>query len=286
MKDKTVLFLGCGDIAIRAGRRLHATGCRLVGVRRSPGRLPPSFTELLADHAEPGALAALASLAPDYVVTTLTPAGRTEAGYRRGFLQATENLLTALAGHQPARILFVSSTRVYAEQEGGWVDEQSPLSESDPSARAIIDAEQLLLAGSCPASVVRCSGIYGDPHGRLLSRIAGGHLCPPEPVSFSNRIHRDDVAGFLVHLLCRDDAGGELAPVYNATDDAPAPQYEVEHWLAQRLGLAAEDLQYDAQRMVAGHKRCRNERLHASGYALAYPDYRAGYAQVLAARGS
>ena len=285
MKGKTVLFLGCGDIAVRVGRLLHATGCHLVGVRRSPGRLPPLFTELVADHAEPGTLARLADLAPDYVVTTLTPAGRSETGYQRGFLQATENLIAGLAGHQPARILFVSSTRVYAEQEGGWVDEQSTLTRSDASAGAIIAAEQLLLDGSCPASVVRCSGIYGDPRGRLLDRIASGHLCPPEPVSFSNRIHRDDVAGFLAHLLRRDDAGGELAPVYNATDDAPVPQHEVEQWLAQQLGLVSGDLVFDAQRMVTGHKRCRNERLHSGGYALAYPDYRRGYAQVLAARG-
>lgn len=278
------MFLGCGDLGIRCGQLLLAEGARVVGVRRSDGRLPAGFETLVADYTRAGSLDAVRSLAPDYVVTTLKPMGRDEAGYRAGFLEATQNLIAGLGVHEPRRVMFVSSTRVFAEQHGGWVDEDSPLSDSDRPAMQIIEAERALLAAQLAATSVRCSGIYGEPQGRLLSRIATGRLCPPEPVSYSNRIHRDDVAGFLAHLLRSEAAGEEIATAYIASDDQPVAQHEVELWLASQLGLSGTELSFDAQRMVSGHKRCRNRRLHTSGYALRYPDYKSGYQQVLAQR--
>ena len=284
MKGVTVLFLGCGDLGIRAGRSLLDAGARVIGVRRSAGQLPDNFEAVTADYTQPGSLAPLAALAPDYVVTAFKPDGRDEAGYRRGFLGAANNLVEGLGEHRPRRVLFVSSTRVFAEKAGGWVDEDSPLTTDDPPACRIIDAEQTLSAAGVAVTSVRCSGIYGDPHGRLLSRIAGGQLCAPEPVSYSNRIHRDDAASFLAHLIERDEAGDELASSYIASDDCPVPQHEVELWLAGQMGLDPGSLRFDAARMVSGHKRCRNARLHASGFALSFPDYRAGYDSVLAGR--
>ena len=284
MKGVTVLFLGCGDLGIRAGRTLAGGGARIIGVRRSVGQLPEGFEAVAADYTRPGALAMLERLAPDYVVTAFKPGGRDEAGYRRGFLDAARNLVDGLAAHRPRRILFVSSTRVFAEREGGWVDETSPLTLDDLPACRIIEAERALSDAGMALTTVRCAGIYGDPHGRLLSRIATGQLCAPEPVSYSNRIHRDDAAGFLVHLIERDVAGDELADSYIASDDCPAPQHEVELWLAGEMGLDPASLRFDAERMVSGHKRCRNTRLRDSGFELAFPDYRQGYGSVLAQR--
>ncbi len=284
MKGVTVLFLGCGDLGIRAGQSLHASGARIIGVRRSPGQLPETFETVIADYTQSGSLSVLASLAPDYVVTAFKPAGRDEAGYRRGFLDAAVNLVEGLGVHRPRRVLFISSTRVFAEKAGGWVDETSPLTTDDLPACRIIDAEQALTGAGLAVTSVRCSGIYGDPHGRLLSRIATGQLCAPEPISYSNRIHRDDAAGFLAHLIERDVAGDALADSYIASDDCPVPQHEVELWLAGEMGLEKDALRFDAARMVSGHKRCRNARLHDSGYRLQYPDYRAGYSRVLAQR--
>jgi len=278
------LFLGCGDLGIRCGTLLQREGARVVGVRRSAGHLPSHFETLVADYESAGSLAAAGPLAPDYVITTLKPSGRDEDGYRRGFLDATRNLIAGLGAHRPGRVLFVSSTRVFAEQAGGWCDENSPLSESDQCALRIIEAEQALPAAGIATTSVRCSGIYGDPQGRLLTRIATGQLCPAEPVSYSNRIHRDDVAGFLAHLVRKDLAGETLQDSYIASDDQPVPQHDVELWLARQLGVEEEHISFDAKRMVSGHKRCRNDRLHGSGYALMYPDYRSGYGEVIARR--
>jgi nucleoside-diphosphate-sugar epimerase len=180
-----------------------------------------------------------------------------------------------------------SSTRVFAEAQGGWVDEGSALAVDDPWAMAIIAAESELLSSGHRASVVRFAGIYGIPGGRLLSRIRRGELCPPEPVSYTNRIHRDDCAGFLAHLLRRVEEGGALEPVYIGADDRPAPRFEVESWLAAELGVANQMTTLPAsgedptRHNSAGHKRCRNSALHMSGYPLIYPTYQSGYRALL-----
>jgi nucleoside-diphosphate-sugar epimerase len=175
----------------------------------------------------------------------------------------------------------VSSTRVFAERAGGWVDEESPLTSDDACAEEIIAAEHILRDGPAPCTRVRFAGIYGDPHGHLLNRVARGAICPPQPVRYSNRIHRDDCAGLLAHLLLQAEAGAAPEPVYIGVDDAPVPQYEVERWLCAQLGVEPVEVAATPQR---GHRRCTNRALHRSGYRLCYPDYRSGYGAVLAAR--
>ena len=283
MKSNSVLIVGCGDIGTRCGKLLHAAGWQVVGVRRNCEKLPVWMDARAANYCEPGSLDFVAALRPDFVLATFNPSDRSLEGYRRGFVEATQNLLQGLGEHRPRAIISVSSTRVYAESSGAWVDEDSPLaSEEDPCALAIIAAEDALLASPHAASVVRFAGIYGSSGGRLLSRIQRGELCAPQPERYSNRIHRDDCAGFLCHLLQAAAAGRELAPVYTGVDDEPVLQYTVETWLAAQLGVLVETAEAGPVTGPVGGKRCRNQRLRDSGYKLRYPDYRSGYSAVLA----
>lgn len=282
MKGRSVLILGCGDIGIRLGSALIAAGARVHGVRRDTSRLPAEFTGHAADYTQPGSLGFIEALAPDYVVATLNPFDRSLEGYRSGFTGGMAHLLQGLGAHRPRHVIMSSSTRVFAERDGGWVDESSPLTTEDPFATAIIEAEALLLDSGLGGSVVRFGGVYGTPGGRLVARISRGEICPPEPVRYTNRIHREDCAGFIGHLLANAERGETLEPVYIGVDDNPAPRYEVESWLARKLGVAPGEPSFEPIRHSgSGHKRCRNEALRASGYALAYPDYRAGYGALL-----
>ncbi|MEM8564522.1 MAG: SDR family NAD(P)-dependent oxidoreductase, partial [Pseudomonadota bacterium] len=172
--------------------------------------------------------------------------------------------------------------------EGGWVNEDSCLSEDDPRATAMIQAEQLMLQSMQHASVIRFAGIYGGAGGRLLDRIRRGELNPEKPVRYSNRIHREDCAGFLYHLIERVESGRSIEPVYNGVDAQPAPQWEVDRWLAEQMGVKSEGLdkhtdpgQRTGTGSPPGHKRCSNRLLIDSGYKLKYADYRAGYAAAL-----
>jgi nucleoside-diphosphate-sugar epimerase len=221
MKSNSILFVGCGDLGCRSGLIMQARGWQVAGLRRDPSRLPAGFTGIRGDYSSPGDTGFIAELKPDYVVATFNPSDMSVEGYQRGFSQAAQSLLAGLGDHRPRAILSVSSTRVYAERDGGWVDETSPLSADDPRALAIIAAEQILLGSVHRVSVVRFAGIYGYPGGRLLERIRRGELSPKEPLRFSNRIHRDDCAGFLCHLLGRAELSMDLharRPLTHALD--------------------------------------------------------------------
>lgn len=285
MKRKSVLIVGCGDLGARTGAILARSGWSLTGLRRNIRELPAGFAGIAADYAKANApLAMLEALAPDYIILTPKPAGSGEAGYRAGFSQAVHNVLAGLGSHRPAGIIMVSSTRVFAESAGGWVEDDSPLTTEDPGAQWIIDAERQLMTSPHPVCVLRCAGIYGEPEGFLLGRVAGGELCPQTPLRYSNRIHRDDVAGLLAWLLQQWALGIAPARTMIAVDNLPAPQFEVELWLAGELGIREWRTRTDDMRGASGHKRCRNLALQASGYVLRYPDYRSGYAAVLRQR--
>jgi nucleoside-diphosphate-sugar epimerase len=281
MIDESLLIVGCGDIGQRVGRILRRRGWRVGAVRRNPVANGPDLEWYAADYTQPGSLAFIESLRPDFVLATFTPMAMDTAGYRRGFAEAAANLLGGLGQHRVKRLIMASSTRVYAETDGGWVDESGPLSTTDPRALAIIEAEQQLLDSNQPTTVVRFGGIYGADGGRLVSRVAGGRIAPTQPVRYTNRIHRDDCAGFLAHLFTRANDGAELAPVYNGVDDEPAPAHEVETWLAAAMGVAATREDRESSVRARSHKRCRNDLLRSSGYELLYPDYKTGYRHVL-----
>ena len=283
MKPNSLLIIGCGDLGVRTGALLRASDYDLGGVCRNTSRLPAVFTPYAADYCEEGSLNFLEDSAPDYLLVTLKPSQFSAEGYQQGFPGAMANVLSGLGAHQPKAIFMVSSTRVFAEREGGWVDEDSHLAQAGYAAKAIIEAEQLLQKSGHPCCIVRFAGIYGNPQGRLITRLGRGEICSPTPLKYSNRIHRDDCAGFLAHLLSLAPADRES--IYIGVDSQPVPGYEVERWLALQLNPDAEliEVASEGTRSV-GHKRCSNRRMLESGYTMQYGGYQAGYGAVLAAR--
>jgi len=274
MKSKDVVLLGCGDIGTGLAEQLQQQGQRPLGVRRNPSALPAWLPALALDYSDPEQLQRLQDVACDLLIMTPTPSGRGEPGYRQGYLQPVENLLASWRELAPRDIIYVSSTRVYGDHGGEWVDEQSELRPADGCAEILCEAERLLQESHHRVCIVRFSGIYGRLPSRLLQRIAAGELCLPQPLRYSNRIHRADCIGFLAHLV----ALPERLPVYIGVDNEPAVQQEVEVWLAHQLGV--DDYRETAPLMSA-NRRCSNRRLQESGYVLRYPDYRAGYSDII-----
>jgi nucleoside-diphosphate-sugar epimerase len=177
------------------------------------------------------------------------------------------------------RFVFVSSTGVYAQQDGSWVDEDTPAEPREFSDRALLDGERAVLGGPLPATVLRLGGIYGPGRTRLIESVRRGEA-RVRPGLYTNRIHRDDAAGALAHLL----ALAEPAPVYLGVDDEPAAEADVLNWIADRLGLprppASRAVPHDRLEH-RGNKRCRNARLRGSGYGFRYPTFREGYASLM-----
>jgi nucleoside-diphosphate-sugar epimerase len=269
-----VLIAGCGYVGTALGEQLVARGHGVWGLRRDPSALPASFNKVAADLAQRVTLDALPS-AVDYVVYSASAGESSDAAYQRAYVAGLENLLDALRGRAPRRIFFTSSTAVYAQSDGAWVDEASETNPVHFSGRRTLEAEGILRSSGLPATVLRCAGIYGPGRTRLIDTVRQGTASMSS--RFTNRIHRDDIAGVIIHLMQRDVA----PPLLLLADDEPAPQHEVTRFIAGELGVPVPDPAAAEPSARGGDKRCTNARLKATGYTLLYPSYRDGYRAML-----
>lgn len=274
----SVLFVGCGDIAQRLAVLLH-NDYRLTGLRRHPNSLPDFIAPLAADVCDGVAVrAALQHIMFDYVVITLTPGERSEARYRQVYVDGTRHVLTALQGKP--RLLFVSSTSVYAQDSGEVVNEQSPALGKGFSGRCLLEAEQQVAVSRFAATVVRFSGIYGAGRSRLLQQVREGRVDIAQAGQWTNRIHTDDAARVLEHLIRRWQAGISPSPCYIASDTFPVSAGEVWRWLAIQQGVPDPLAKVDQQRAEATGKQCSSALLQQTGFQFLYPDFRVGYADI------
>lgn len=278
---KHLVIVGCGDLGTALALRMQQHGWQVSGVRRDPSGLPEGLNRIAADVTVADRPAEWPAKV-DYLVYC-PAAGRRDAElYRRLYIEGLQHVLGWLgSSRQPPRhLLQVSSTAVYGQSDGEWVTENSAALAATPTAPLLIEAEDVALRSGIAASVVRLAGIYGPGRTRLIEQVRNGLHVPQVPEQYTNRIHRDDAAGLLEHLLLQADQGELLAPCYLGVDDEPAPLHEVAQWLAEQLGV--ELLAEGATANRVGSKRCSNELARESGWAPQYPSYREGYASMLA----
>lgn len=281
---RRVLIAGCGYVGSALAERLVGDGHRVWGLRRESGRLPPGVEPVIADLTTPGLKTRLPGGIEQAVFAAATGGGPEEA-YERLFVDGLSRLIDALCDdrHRVRRLLLVSSTGVYGQRAGEWVDERSETLPGLASGRALLRAEGRAGAAPWSSSSVRFGGIYGPGRIRLIRSVRdrAGSLHVPSAPRYLNQIHRDDCVGVLRHLLALPGP----APVYLGCDDEPAPRLEVLGWIARRLGLprpAVVDTTADPYAgEVRGNKRCRNALLRSSGYRFRYPTYREGYEAVI-----
>jgi nucleoside-diphosphate-sugar epimerase len=264
-----VLIVGCGDLGSRLALRLYAAGAEIWGLRRNVAALPSGIHPFPADLQNE---ASLAGLPPQWDATVFcaTPAARSPEGYRATFTDGTRRVLGRL--DDPGRVLFVSSTAVYGQDAGEWVDEDSPTEPAAFNGRCLLEAEQALRERLPEAIVARPSGLYGPGRTRML-RLARDALALPPP-RWTNRIHIEDAAAALAHLLGLQ----RPRPLYLLNDDEPSLEPAVIAWLRRELGLPLLPPPPDAPALG---KRVGNARLRTSGFRPAYPDFRSGYRELL-----
>ena len=278
---KTLLIAGCGDVGGRLGQQLNAVGWTVYGLRRSVSQLPEGIRPVAGDLHNDACPAAWPTESLDYLVYCAAATEHDEAGYRAAYVDGLRHVLGWLAQHgqQPKRVLFVSSSGVYGQQHGDWVDETSPAEAENYSGRIMREAEQLALRSVLPASVVRLTGLYGPGRQWLLNQVRQGYRVASEPPLYGNRIHVDDAAGLLAFLLQADASGVALEGCYIGVDDEPAPLHEVVAWLREQLHVSHWSEGSTVRR--AGSKRCSNARARALGWTPQYPTFREGYRAIL-----
>jgi nucleoside-diphosphate-sugar epimerase len=179
-------------------------------------------------------------------------------------------------------IAYVSSTGVYGDAAGAWVDEATPPAPVDESGRVCWEAEQAFAAAADhhgqPWCVLRAAGIYGP--GRMIGveALRRGTALPGDPAAYLNLIHVEDLAAALDLAVRRADHGSTLC----VSDGKPPTRAEFYGDAARALGVPPPRFDGSAARRQRGNRRVRNDALRALGMAFAHPDHRAGLAALLA----
>lgn len=282
-KEK-LLLIGFGDLAQRIGKHAHQT-YDITGFKRNP--IEKSDVEIILGDCNSSTDCDNLFNQPnnqyDVIVITLTPSTIDEEGYRQAYLESSKQLLSSLTSSQqkPRLIIFTSSTSVYGQNNGEWVNEKTTTIPNSFSGKTLLEAESLFKQSPHPTCIVRLSGIYGPGRRRLIEQVRLGQGTSSEPVLYSNRIHADDAARAIYHLI-ETSQTKKIEPVYLATDNEPVPLHEVKQWLAETMQLPKDHLKTQTTgRSFRGSKRCCNQQLLDSGFTLNYPTFREGYRTLI-----
>jgi nucleoside-diphosphate-sugar epimerase len=226
------------------------------------------FHALACDITDPASLSAAPELQnADALISAVSSGRGGEDTYREVYLRGLQNAITRL---NPARVLFVSSTSVYAQNDGSWVTEESPAEPLSPTSRILREAENIALGHG--GIVARLAGIYGPGRSVLLRKfLAQSAIIEGEGTRRINQIHADDAAGALFHLIARDLPPG----IYNVSDDSPVTQLACYQWLSERLGMPLPPrgpIDPNRKRGVTD-KRVSNAKLRSLGWTLKYRSF-------------
>lgn len=292
-----ILVGGAGYLGQRIANLLAEEGydviavCRSLGSPRGESR---QVTWQIADLSQPGL-----NWWPEHVGALVVCVPPRAPGYQLMLKALSEK---AAAGAR--QVVLASSTGVYAEENGGWVDEESPLDTSSPRGQNLVEAEHIVKAAQCAAiSILRFSGIYG-PGRSPWHRYARPSIPTTTPTatgvessSWTNRVHVEDAAE-AVRLTITSALHG----IFNVSDEYPARAEDIAAWMERRRGTIGTDrippkdpdrssansplpfdspaVSLDNATMVprrGSNKRVSSAKLRRLGWNLRYPDFRSGW---------
>jgi len=267
-----ILIAGCGYVGEATADLFHSAGWKVEGWVRSSesaARLsvkPYSIQVIdVSRHADvgkyPGAF--------DAVIHCVSSRGGDVEAYCQIYLEGTRHLLETFP---KAKILFTSSTSVYAQRDGSWVTEESETKPLRETSRILLEVEKLILEKG--GIVARLAGIYGPARSALLTKFVNGTATiDPNNDRFVNQVHRDDIASALFLLLNREALTS--GQIYNVTDDQPLLQSACYGWLAQRLNRPLPPIRKSEQSRKRGdtNKRVSNAKLRRLGWTSQYPTF-------------
>ena len=277
---KTLFSFGHGYSARALARLLIPQGWTIHGTTQSPEKVEMLRSEGVIPHLTPGDLSTPFSTATHLLIS----AGPDANG--DPMLRSMRDAIIARAPHLEW-VGYLSTTGVYGDQNGGWVDESTPLTPSTRRGEWRVAAEQDWQSiPGLPLHIFRLAGIYGPGRGPFAKLRAGSARRIIKPGQVFSRIHVDDITQVLAASIANPNPGA----AYNLCDDDPAPPQDIIAHAAELLGLPippdedfeTADMTPMARSFYSESKKVRNDRIKKDlGVVLKYPSYRANLAAIL-----
>lgn len=275
---KTLLSLGHGYSATALTRELLGQGWHVIGTTRSAEKAERLREGEVAPLIWPGEDLAQAISSASHILVSAAPSAEGDPfllQHRAALTQATLEWVG-----------YLSTTGVYGDRDGGWVDETSDLRPATKRGQMRVAAEAEWRALGLPLHIFRLAGIYGPGRGPFAKVRSGSARRIIKPGQVFSRIHVEDIAQTLAASIARPNPGA----VYNLCDDDPAPPQDVIAFAAELLGcplppeepFETAEMSPMARSIYAESKRVRNDRMKDElGVALRYPSYREGLQSLL-----
>lgn len=270
-----ILQIGCGGLGTLIAQAALAQGHDLTIVRRSRKPVTPGAQALTLDVVRGVGVSALAAVPADILLYCLAPVEG--QSYQQTYVEGLRHVLANVSMDSLKHVFFISSTGIYGEHHGEWIDDDTPAIPADAEGQVMLDAERLLDGLTCGHTALRVSGIYG-PQRLYLLRLLQNQERWPRQTHWTNRMHEQDVAAAVVHLYQQVADGKTLPDHCILTDGIPAAQHEVLQWLAAQQQLPAPAT---PPLQPQSGKRIRNRFLQHTGFTPQFADYQAGYASIL-----
>ena len=279
----TLLSFGHGYTATALEHHLMPRDWRIIGTTRSEDKAAALLAQGVEPRLWPGADLTRALDAATHLLISIGPGAAGDI-----VLGELGDAIAARAA-QFEWVGYLSTTGVYGDHDGGWVDEDTPLTPTTDRGRARVEAEaQWRAIPGLPLHIFRLAGIYGPGRGPFSKVRNGTARRIIKPGQVFSRIHVEDIAQVLAASIDRPNPGA----VYNVCDDDPAPPQDVIAYAAELLDMPVPeaipfedaDLSPMARSFYAESKKVRNDRIKSElGVSLRFPDYRSGLRDLLAA---
>jgi len=269
-----VLIIGCGFLGEAAADLFSTRGKRVLGLVKNHDSMRAfegkSFDSATCDITSPADVDSMTDRLKgvELAIYSVSSGGAGAEAYAVLYREGLRRVLTAW---RPQRVLFVSSTSVYAQTDGDWVTEESPTQPERDTGKILLEAEEIAL--NFGGSVLRLSGIYGPGRSVLLRKFLSGEAVLENGGSrWINQIHRDDAAAAMLKL----SETGISSGIYNVSDDRPATQKEIYEWMAGFLKRPLPHDGIDEMKRKRGwtSKKVSNRKLHGTGWVPRFPSYR------------
>ena len=279
IKSLKVLIIGCGQLGFSIVNNADSDVFKLYGFSRSLRKSPASIEMHQVDILKTEAIDAIKLVNPEIIIYAVSADTQSIESYQDHYVLGLKKTYEAILElNHFKHLFFVSSTRVYGQKTTKILSELDIAEPSDYGGEALMEAETVARQLKDKATILRLSGIYGPNRKRMIQLAQSNPGNWPATNNWSNRIHEEDAARFIVFLMKRIMMKESIEPLYLVTDGVPTKQYDVLTWIRNRLQLTTDTIELP---ILESGKQLQSVLLNQTGFVLKYPDFTYGYEAMI-----